>query len=199
MPTAPIDTREETLARPATVADRTTRMPAGGLTGESMPDRAEVNSAIVRFCTRVVPLRTVNERLNRDAMPDGQWCWSEPQEAARSPPRFQNVSGLSQGPRLRTCGRLSRAGDPPAEAVGPGSHCWWRPGGEEAPNVRHETARAHHPSRRRGSRMATRGARAAAGADAADWRSGPRPIRNQYSDQRRQVYPKDLDSAPVAG
>jgi hypothetical protein len=46
-----------------------------GLTGESMPDRAEVNSAIVRCCTRVVPLRTVNERLNRDAMPDGQWCW----------------------------------------------------------------------------------------------------------------------------
>jgi hypothetical protein len=44
-----------------------------GLTGESMPDRAEVNSAIVRCCTRVVPLRTVNERLNRDAMPDGQW------------------------------------------------------------------------------------------------------------------------------
>jgi hypothetical protein len=33
-----------------------------GLTGESMPDRAEVNSAIVRCCTRVVPLRTVNER-----------------------------------------------------------------------------------------------------------------------------------------
>ena len=44
-----------------------------GLTGESMPDRAEVNSAIVRCCTRVLPLRTVNERLNRDAMPDGQW------------------------------------------------------------------------------------------------------------------------------
>jgi hypothetical protein len=39
-----------------------------GLTGESMPDRAEVNSAIVRCCTRVVPLRTVNERLNRDAI-----------------------------------------------------------------------------------------------------------------------------------
>jgi hypothetical protein len=42
-----------------------------GLTGESMPDRAEVNSAIVQCCTRVVPLRTVNEKLNRDAMPDG--------------------------------------------------------------------------------------------------------------------------------
>jgi hypothetical protein len=47
-----------------------------GLTGESMPDRAEVNSAIVRCCTRVVPLRTVNERLNRDAMPDGAKPWA---------------------------------------------------------------------------------------------------------------------------
>jgi hypothetical protein len=37
-----------------------------GLTRESMPDRAEVHSAIVQCCTRVVPLRTVNEKLNRD-------------------------------------------------------------------------------------------------------------------------------------
>jgi ABC transporter len=51
-----------------------------GLTGESMPDRAEVNSAIVQCCTRVVPLRTVNERLNRDAMPDGA-NWHPPGRA----------------------------------------------------------------------------------------------------------------------
>ena len=42
-----------------------------GLIGEaqgfaSMPDRAEVNSAIVRCRARVVPLPTVNERLTRD-------------------------------------------------------------------------------------------------------------------------------------
>jgi hypothetical protein len=42
-----------------------------GLTGESMPDRAEAHTAIVQCCTRVVPLRTVNEKLKRDAMPDG--------------------------------------------------------------------------------------------------------------------------------
>jgi hypothetical protein len=35
-----------------------------GLTGESMPDRAEVNSAIVWGRTRLHPLRTLNETLN---------------------------------------------------------------------------------------------------------------------------------------
>jgi hypothetical protein len=34
----------------------------------SMPDRAKANSAILRCRTRVVPLRTVNESLNGDAM-----------------------------------------------------------------------------------------------------------------------------------
>jgi hypothetical protein len=33
-----------------------------------MPDRAKENSAIMRCRTRVVPLRTVNESLNGDAM-----------------------------------------------------------------------------------------------------------------------------------
>jgi hypothetical protein len=60
-----------------------------GLTGESMPDRAEVNSAIVRCCTRVLPLRTVNERLNRDAMPDG---------ANWHPPLSGGAMGVCTGP-----------------------------------------------------------------------------------------------------
>jgi len=34
------------------------------LAGDASPDRAELNSAIVRRRTRVVPLRTVNEKLN---------------------------------------------------------------------------------------------------------------------------------------
>jgi hypothetical protein len=34
----------------------------------SVPDRAKANSAIMRCRTRVVPLRTVNESLNGDAM-----------------------------------------------------------------------------------------------------------------------------------
>jgi hypothetical protein len=33
-----------------------------------MPDRAKENFAIMRCRTRVVPLRTVNESLNGDAM-----------------------------------------------------------------------------------------------------------------------------------
>jgi hypothetical protein len=33
-----------------------------------VPDRAKANSAILRCRTRVVPLRTVNESLNGDAM-----------------------------------------------------------------------------------------------------------------------------------
>jgi hypothetical protein len=33
-----------------------------------MPDRAKANSAIMRCRTRLVPLRTVNESLNGDAM-----------------------------------------------------------------------------------------------------------------------------------
>ena len=33
-----------------------------------MPDRAENNFAIMRCCARVVPLRTVNERLNVNFM-----------------------------------------------------------------------------------------------------------------------------------
>ena len=36
------------------------------VTSVGMPDRAEVNSAIVRCRAEVVPLRTVNERLTRD-------------------------------------------------------------------------------------------------------------------------------------
>jgi hypothetical protein len=34
----------------------------------SVPDRAKANSAFLRCRTRVVPLRTVNESLNGDAM-----------------------------------------------------------------------------------------------------------------------------------
>jgi hypothetical protein len=46
-----------------------------------MPNRAETNSAIVRCRTRVVPLRTVNERLNamrRDQKSAGHDLFPEP-------------------------------------------------------------------------------------------------------------------------
>jgi len=38
-----------------------------------MPDRTEVNSAIVRCRTRVVPLRTVNKKLRERAPPQSSW------------------------------------------------------------------------------------------------------------------------------
>src|SRR6266511_1584308 len=42
----------------------------------------------------------------------------------------------------------------------------------------HETARVHHPSRRRSDRVAALGARAAAGSDAAHWRAHE-PVRGR--------------------
>src|SRR5262249_5865934 len=67
--------------------------------------------------------------------------------------RIQNISGVAQGPAVRSVIRW----------------VWFvATKGEARPHVRHETSRVHHAARRRGGGVAASGGRAAAGGGAGD-------------------------------
>ena len=86
---------------------------------------------------------------------------------------IQNISGVAQGPAVRSVIPLMAANQPYSHGLVGTER------GEHA-HVRHETTRVRHASRRRGGCMAARGAGAAAG-DAHD-RSSRLPIRPWRTD-----------------